>query len=111
MLKPIPQENPSNGGPHASAKKFARQRAAKNKQAHFMQLRMKVLELQKTDHHLFMKTGSQLVDYLKKAENITLNELNELIHNLQRTMIGLQKKRFKILNKLHQKEQKKKKKK
>jgi|GEM_PF-6857618 len=112
MLKPIPQENPSENQPRQ--KNNGRKQMQKNKQkiksANFIRLEMKIRELEKTDKNLFMSAGKQLIEYIKKAESITLKELNELIHSMQRTMIALQNKRIKLIRDLQQKEQKKKKK-
>lgn len=94
MLKPIPQENPSRG---ENKKKLA------HKQMHFMRLEMTLRNLEKTDRQLFAHVGKQLMDYIKKAENITMRELNDLIHNLQRTVIGLQKKRIRLMQRQQRK--------
>jgi len=100
MLKPIPQENPSSG---KNTKKNNKQEHL----THVMHLQMKIRQFENNDRQLFAHAGKQLLNYLKKAENITFKELNELIHNLQRTVIGLQKKRIRIVQKQQRKKKRK----
>ncbi len=90
MLKPIPQEQPSGNKQNAGSKK-------KKSPTHFMRLEVKLQNLAKGDSKLFAAASRQLLEYMKKAEKASLKELNELIHNLQRTVIGLQKKRIDIV--------------
>ena len=101
MLKQIPQEDPSS-------------KVLKNKkQPHLLHLQMSVLAKtapQQTNSPLFATAGRQLMEFIKKAENISMSELNELIHNLQRTVLGLQKKRIQSVR-MEQRKQKGKKKK
>ncbi len=92
MLKLIPQE-------HAGGEN----RKKTKKKTHFVHLELKLRELEKSDHRLFAVAGKQLMEYVKKAENISLKELNDLIHNLQRSVIGLQKKRIRIVRKSQRK--------
>lgn len=92
MLKPIPQERPSNSGKRRT-----------KKQTHFMRVEMSIRSFEKSDHQLFAHVGHQLMEYVKKAENISMKELSEMIHDLQRTVIGLQKKRLNIVRRQQRK--------
>lgn len=98
MLKPIPQED--SGGMNQKKnvlKNRPTQQKKSSKQMHFMRLNMQLQHLEKIDRGLAATAGRQLMEFLKKAENVTLKELNELIHNLQRTIIRLQKKRIRLM--------------
>ena len=53
----------------------------------------------KPEHIHLKSTYSSLLRYLKKAESTTLEDLGELIHNLQRSVITLEKKRVSLLRK------------
>ena len=103
MLKPIPQEHP---GSSKNIHHFSRKSKKKNKSPAFMRIEMKIRNLGKGDSQLFMVAGKKLMEYIKKAENISMNELNELIHSLQRTIIGLQKKRIHMVRREQQKKKK-----
>lgn len=86
MLKLIPQEQSLV----ALSKKT-------KKKKQLMRLQMEIQSLEKTDQKLFQHVSRQLLDYMKKSETATISELNDLIHNLQRTVLGLQKKRINII--------------
>ena len=64
---------------------------------HFLRLKMQLQQIEKLDPGLAATAGRQLIEFIKKAENVTLKELNELIHNMQRMVIGLQKKRIRMM--------------
>jgi hypothetical protein len=78
------------------------------KQLHYLKMEINLHNVEKGDLHLFEKTGRQLMDYLNRAEKSTMEELNDLVHNLQRTVIGLQKKRINIVRAQQRKNKKKK---
>jgi hypothetical protein len=103
MLKPIPQEQPGNASPDRGRTAAARRKKPAQKQAHFMRLEMNIRRLEQMERNIVEHAGRQLMDYIRKAENVTLKELNELIHNLQRTVIGLQKKRIRLVRKQQRK--------
>ncbi len=96
MLKPIPQEQPGKRG-HKKKNK---------KQGRFMRLEITIRDLKKADRQLYDKVCEQLLQYVKKDENVSLDELNDLIHDLQRTTLSLQKKRIKIITQHHNKRKK-----
>ena len=89
MLKPIPQEQQAT-----KRSVIIAMRRNKQKAPQLVHLEMTIQKLQKTDGKLFTTAARQLMEFIKKAENVSANELNELIHNLQRTVLGLQKKRI-----------------
>ncbi len=93
MLKPIPQERPSH---RANNKK-------NGNKAHIMRLEMKIRSMENVDTRLFSVVSKKLTEYVKNGENISLKELGELIHNLQRSVIGLQKKRINIVRRQQRK--------
>lgn len=105
MLKPIPQEDSGGMNQKKNVLKNRLPRSQNrpdpqkksSKQMHFMHLKMQLQHLEKIDRGLAATVSRQLTEFLKKAENVTLQELNELIHNLQRTIIGLQKKRIRLM--------------
>ena len=105
MLKQIPQEDPSTAK-GASAPK-------NKKQPHLMHLMMSAPSKNSApqpNSPLFATASRQLFEFIKKAENISMSELNELIHNLQRTVLGLQKKRIQSVRTEQRKQKGKKKK-
>lgn len=68
-----------------------------------MRLEMKIRSLENVDTKLFSVVSKKLTEYVKNGENISLKELGELIHNLQRSVIGLQKKRINIVRRQQRK--------
>lgn len=115
MLKLIPQENPSNSHMEAKRKQRTNIKIDNNnankknkKQAISLRFEMNLRKLEKNDHKLFAAASRQLMDYIQKAENITMPELNEMIHNVQRTIISLQKKRIHLIRGEHRKNKNKK---
>lgn len=103
MLKPIPQEVPGNPTGHAAAAGKRKTTKKRTQSTHVIQLEMKIRQLEKIDRNIFSQAGKQLMEYIRKAENVTIKELNELIHSLQRTVIGLQKKRIRMVRKQQRK--------
>jgi len=89
MLKPIPQEIQQK-------QKFKQ----KKKQAQpLVKLELKLSEEKKAERHLVKTACLNLMEYIKKAEVYGVEEISELIHHLQRTVLSLEKKRTKLLRK------------
>ena len=93
MLKPIPQEITSG---------FQNKKRQKQKQKLKIQvskLQLKIHEQMKSDEKFLETIGMKLMDYGKRAEAYTLAEIGELIHHLQRSILNLQRKRLRLMQK------------
>ena len=108
MLKPLPQEGheskrniastrSSLRGPIMRSIKSTEKKSKRHKKAppQALQIEVTIQNLQNSDSPILAKASQQLMDFIKKAQNVTMSELNDLIHNLQRTVLSLQKKRIK----------------
>lgn len=97
MLKPIPQE-PHQGATPAKIKNKTR--------ANFLRVQMTLPKVEKREMSIFALAIGKIANFMKKAENISLHELNELIHNLQRTVLRLEKKRIDLIRQAQRKKKK-----
>ncbi len=90
MLKLIPQEKFQNDG--AKMPKRNSQKTKNNFQTQLNEVDLKA------EHHLLKKACFQMVNYVKGIEAYGAKEIDELIHQLQRSVLSLQKTRMKLLH-------------
>lgn len=99
--KPIPQEAPSS----KRAKK-THIRAAFKKHPIYKQ---KKFPHSKTPYRLFQSVSIRLLEYVKKEGKYSKNEVADLITDMQRTIVNLQKKRMQLFENEKEKTKRKKK--
>ncbi|MCD6109866.1 hypothetical protein J7J83_03865 [bacterium] len=94
--KPIPTEAPAKSrkkGTHISAK-FKKHTISKK-------------SIPSISYRLFQSVSLRLLDYVKKEKKYSLQEVSDLIMDMQRTIVNLQKKRIVLFEKEKQKQHRK----
>lgn len=116
MLKPIPQEQAAeNNGPQRARQnpKRGQQRGRQKtptRKTLAPKLQQKQAEELKVEHHILHGVCVKFVHFIKETGTQTEQEIEELIHGLQKSVLSLQKQRQKIVwaNQARQKKQKRK---
>ena len=112
MLKPIPQEPTQGKSKKQPQQKPQSKKLQQQKSLQLVKLQLKLNRENPADQNVLKSACVELIKYVKNAEAFSVNELNELIHNLQRSVLNLQRKKFKIIRliqrkNLHQRKKKK----